>query len=68
VHLGRLAREAENLWEKQRRHELGEEGTEDRINTSDFVDDDIDGQASRVQYLMVHCRHRGREVRSAFSA
>jgi hypothetical protein len=46
VHLGRLARETENLREKQRRHELGEEGTEESINTSDFVDDDIDGQAS----------------------
>jgi hypothetical protein len=46
VHLGRLAREAEDLREKQRRHELGEEGTKDSINTSDFVDDDIGGRAS----------------------
>jgi hypothetical protein len=46
VLLGRLAREADDLREKQRRHELGEEGAEDIINTSDFVDDDISVLAS----------------------
>jgi hypothetical protein len=47
VHLGRLAREAEDLREKQRQHELGEEGTEDEsINTSDFEVEDIGGRAS----------------------
>jgi hypothetical protein len=45
VHMRRLAREGEELREMPRRHELGEEGTKDSTNTSDFMDDTY-GRAS----------------------
>jgi hypothetical protein len=49
LHLWRLAREKEELREKKGRHELGEEGTYDSMNTYDVMDD-THGQAKSYAY------------------